>query len=398
MVFVTPGTVHHGISDKLDDKYVLQAQLPWGGLCAFHRAEQDGQPVLVSLVSANVENSASAQRACRDLAQALYRADAPGLLPLLSHGISFGIPYYVYETLEARALTELLRNGPLSSADALSVAHDVVEALVAIHDVGLIHADITPANILVSRQGDRLKATVLGAGVAPLLRNQARSGDEATRTGSGQFSVSYMAPELFGAQAFEHHADLYSVGALIHHMVVGRPPMGWESAEGYEDVPDLAPIVSRAMARQPQRRFPHARAMLGALEWVDIESSKHSPHTQDIAPWMENSSIGSIPVPAIASSIPPPFDSHRPGTILHASTGDLSGTYALGTFQSGLASKHGHGRPIVVEQDEDKGDRIWAVIATVLALVLSLIALALLLDTGETSRDVTPHDDVHTIV
>jgi hypothetical protein len=80
-------------------------------------------------------------------------------------------------------------------------------------------------------------------------------------------------------------------------------------------------VVARAMERHPQHRYADAASMRAALEWLDIESAKRNPQTQDIAPWMETSHIGSVPVSALASTYPPvqAQSSHPTGAVLSTS-------------------------------------------------------------------------------
>jgi hypothetical protein len=75
------------------------------------------------------------------------------------------------------------------------------------------------------------------------------------------------------------------------------------------------------MDKRPQNRYPNAAAMRMALEWIEIESAKSNPQTQDIAPWMETSYIGSVPVASLASEVPPAHvtSRHPTGKVLSTS-------------------------------------------------------------------------------
>jgi serine/threonine-protein kinase len=204
----------------------------------------------------------------------------------------------------------------------LGLAEDVLDALDASHMQGLVHGDLTPQNIIVSRtRNGRLRARVIGTGTLPLLRENPDASAHAAHTGSGKHAVAYMAPELFGGGRFEAPSDLYAMGALLHHMVIGTPPIGWETSDGFDDMPGLPDVIRRAMSKRPSDRYPDAASMRAALEWLDVESAKQNPQTQDIAPWMEVSHVGSIPVPALASSRPPAHLSsrHPPGKVLSSS-------------------------------------------------------------------------------
>ena len=241
----------------------------------------------------------------------------------------------------------------------LRLATDVLDALGAGHAQALMHGDLTPQNIIVTRErSGRLGARVIGMGVVPLLRANPEASAHAAHTGSGKHAVAYMAPELFGRGAFDASVDLYSAGALLHHMVIGSPPVGWETDEGFGDVPGLPDVIRRAMARRPQDRYPDAAAMRAALEWIEVESAKQNPHTQDIAPWMETSHVGSIPVAALASSLPP----------AHASS-----SHPVGKVLSTSGARPIPIEPIVIEELDAGSRRSWRQIALLLTLLGTLV-------------------------
>jgi serine/threonine protein kinase len=222
-----------------------------------------------------------------------------------------------------------------------------------------VHGDLTPQNIIVTRERNgRLCARVIGTGILPLLRANPEASAHAAHTGSGKHAVAYMAPELFGAEAFDASVDLYSAGALIHHMVIGSPPVGWEADKGFEDVPGLPDVIKRAMASRPHDRYPDAASMRSALEWIEIESAKQSPHTQDIAPWMETSHIGSIPVASLASTFPPAQgrSSHPAGKIL-----STSGARPIPI------------EPVVIQELDPDRNRNWQLAALLLILLGTLV-------------------------
>ncbi|MGD8824825.1 MAG: protein kinase, partial [Myxococcales bacterium] len=241
---------------------------------------------------------------------------------ILDAGVIEGVPYLAFQEVRGMLLSSLLRERSLSSLSMLGLADDVLEALQASHEQGLAHGDLTPQNVVVSRDRDgQLRAKVIGTGTLPLLRDNPDASAHAAHTGSGAHAVAYMAPELFGGGKITASADLYAVGALLHHMVIGSPPVGWETREGFDDIPGLPDVIRRAMAKRPSERYRDAASMRAALEWLDVESAKRNPRTQDIAPWMETSHVGSIPVPVLASSHPPAHVSsrHPAGKVLSTS-------------------------------------------------------------------------------
>ncbi|MBC7171764.1 MAG: hypothetical protein H5U40_05025, partial [Polyangiaceae bacterium] len=165
-----------------------------------------------------------------------------------------------------------------------------------------------PENVIVDDEQDPAGVMLLGLGIYPLVYESRLRAN--TRV-SGMLGYAYQAPELLSGSAPTQSTDLYALGALIHHMVSGRPPEGFETAEAYHDAPQLLDVVRRAMSRDPKRRYDNASNMRAALDWVEVESERMNAHTQDIPLWMEHSMVGNIPVPELLrarspSSAPPP--------------------------------------------------------------------------------------------
>jgi serine/threonine-protein kinase len=270
----------------------------------------------------DVSRSATAEAAFSDLAHRLGRVQARSIPRVLDAGVIDGVPYLAFEDTRGSLLTSFLHERSLSSLEVLRLASDVLDGLDAAHREGLTHGDLTPQNIVVARdRRGRFSARLIGLGAFRLLRESKDASATAAHTGSGTHAVSYMAPELFGGGVPSPATDLYAVGALLHHMVTGSPPAMAGSRSGFEDIPELPDVIGRAMARQPAQRYADAGSMQRALEWLDIESAKRNPATQDIAPWMETSHIGSVPVPLVSSTLPPAHasSSHPTGTVLSTS-------------------------------------------------------------------------------
>jgi len=321
-MFPSPGGAHPPPEELFAKRYAVDGPLPWGGPVSYYRAASEGTPLILGVMPIDVSRSTRAEAAFSHLAHGLGLVRSSAVPRVLDAGIIDGVPYLAFQDTRGALLADIVRDRPLRSLTVLRLASDVLDALVAGQVPGLVHGDLTPQNIIVARRRDgQLAARVIGMGVLPLIRAIPEASPYVAHTGSGQHAVAYMAPELFGGGAFTPSADLYSVGALLHHMVTGSPPVGWENDEGFDDIPGLPDVIGRAMARRPENRYPDAAAMRAALEWLEVESAQQNPQTQDIAPWMETSHIGSIPVPSLASSRPPPqvTSSHPAGKILSTS-------------------------------------------------------------------------------
>lgn len=305
-MFSSRGGAHAPPEELFGGRYAVDGMLPWSGLIPYYRASAEGTPLILCVLPMDLTHSARAAAEFSRFTHALGSARARAMPRILDAGVIEGVPYLGFQEIRGTLLSSLLREHPLGSLSILSLADDVLEALQASHAQGLAHGDLTPHNVVVSRDRDgRLRAKVIGTGVLPLLRDNPEASARTAHTGSGAHAVAYMAPELFGGGNAGAAADLYAMGAMLHHMVIGTPPVGWETSEGFDDIPGLPDVIRRAMAKRPSERYPDAASMRAALEWLDVESAKQNPRTQDIAPWMETSHVGSIPVPVLASSHPP---------------------------------------------------------------------------------------------
>lgn len=170
----------------------------------------------------------------------------------------------------------LVHEGPLEPIRAATLARQVVLALGAAHDSGMVHRDIKPANVLLTQRGD---AKLADFGLVRRL-------DELTKGGAPLAGTpTFMAPELFGGTPASTRSDLYSVGVLLFHCLSGRLPVVADSVSELiqlhhtEAVPDirtvapavpetLAEVVARCLAKEPDRRHETAHELAEALHEV----------------------------------------------------------------------------------------------------------------------------------
>jgi serine/threonine protein kinase len=164
---------------------------------------------------------------------------------------------------------------------ACGVACQALEGLHYAHGQGIVHRDVKPSNILVSRQEGRVRAKLADFGLAKNYESAGFSG--LTRDGQAVGTLQYMAPEqLIDARYAKPSADIYSVGATLYRLLSGEPMFNLAArrdplAMVLEDEPsplserrptlppELAQIVHRALAKNPEERFPSAKAMWSAL-------------------------------------------------------------------------------------------------------------------------------------
>lgn len=196
--------------------------------------------------------------------EVVRKMDHPGILPLLS--VRDGVLVYPY--VPGVNLADELARGPLPVGRAIRIARDALAALAYAHELGIIHNDVKPGNLIV--RGER--TLLLDFGFAKDLGLAAIT---ATQVAMG--TPNYMSPEQFTGIRSDPRSDLYGIGAVVFHALAGAPPYGRDVLRvllGERDVrlqplPPaaalLAPWLRRALEPEPADRFPDASAMLAAL-------------------------------------------------------------------------------------------------------------------------------------
>ena len=213
-------------------------------------------------------------------ARAAAALDHPGILKVfdVDEGDEGGVPYIVMELLRGQTLKAFIdANGaPLAELVALAGA-GLAAALATAHAAGVIHRDVKPANVMCAGGG---RLVLCDFGVARLLDDDAL----ATQSGMVLGTPAYMAPEQALGKKVDERSDVYSLGATLYQMATGVPPFAGTSSAVIQDVLrgrfipalrrnptigiDLAAVIDRAMAREPDARYQTARELQVALEEV----------------------------------------------------------------------------------------------------------------------------------
>ncbi len=216
-------------------------------------------------------------------ARAAGQLNHPNILVVFDVGVHEGAPYIVSEVLEGESLRSRLAGGALPPRKAIDYARQTVDGLSAAHDRKIVHRDVKPDNLFVTSDG-RLK--ILDFGIAKLTApGEDETGPAAVQTetapGMVMGTASYMSPEQVRGEAVDHRSDLFSVGAVLHELLTGRP--AFTRATGADtmaailkeepiepiapDVPvAIARIVSRCLEKTREARFQSARDLAFALE------------------------------------------------------------------------------------------------------------------------------------
>jgi PAS domain S-box-containing protein len=200
----------------------------------------------------------------------------PGVPEVHATGEMDGRPFLVRAYLEGRPLHEVFAAGRLAESRVLAIALDVCGALAAVHRQGLVHRDVTPANLVHGPDG-RTRLIDFGLAALPLSEEAARA--------AGTFH--YAAPEQTGLlkRPIDARSDLYALGAVLFEALAGQPPFLADSAAEVvrqhaavpaPDVrskrpntsPAMAMIIARLLEKDPDDRYPSAESLRADLESV----------------------------------------------------------------------------------------------------------------------------------
>ena len=272
------------IQDALGEAYTLQRELGGGGMARVFLADETalGRRVVVKVLAPELAEGVSAERFAREVRLAA-RLQHPNILPVFAAGVAAGAPFYTMPYVEGESLrARLERERALQLADAIGILRDVARALASAHEHGVVHRDVKPDNILLSRDA----AVVADFGIAKALDAARASPASSLLT---QFGVSvgtpaYMAPEqAAGELDVDQRADLYAWGVVAYELLAGQHPFaGKRTAQAFivahsiesppplgtarPDLPlSLAAIVMRCLAKAPGDRPATARELIDAL-------------------------------------------------------------------------------------------------------------------------------------
>jgi len=271
----------------LADRYAIDRELGHGGMATVYLAQdlKLGRPVAIKVLRREIAAALGPERFLREI-EIAARLTHPHILSLHDSGEANGFLYYVMPFVEGQSLRDRLNHEPqLPLVEALRISRAVAEALAYAHSHGVVHRDVKPENILLSRE------TVLVAdfGIARAL--SVAGGENLTETGIAVGTPFYMSPEqAAGQRQIDGRSDVYGLGCVVYEMLAGSPPFSGPSAQAIlarhalDPVPPLRTIrpelpaavdqaVGKALAKAPADRFATAAAFSEALAHLDAQPS-----------------------------------------------------------------------------------------------------------------------------
>ncbi len=284
-------SVIHRLNEALHGRYRIERELGEGGMAMVYLAVDVRHDRNVALKILKPE-LAAAMGADRFLAEIRTTAHLqhPNILTLHDSGEADGFLYFVTPFVEGESLRARLdREKQLPVDDAVRIASEVADALQAAHERGVIHRDVKPANILLSRG----RPIVADFGIA--LAVSAAGGDRLTESGVFLGTPHYMSPEqVTGAGDVDARADVYALGCVLYEMLTGQPPHAAATAQAVlgrmltsdpepvaavrRSVPlNVSEAVRKATQRLPADRFVSSQAFREALTNPAFRSALAGP-------------------------------------------------------------------------------------------------------------------------
>jgi serine/threonine protein kinase len=253
--------------------YRVLSTLGVGGMATVYLAEQQSLErevalkVMAPTLAANADFCEQFLKEGRITAKLTH----PNLVTVHDIGTHRGIYYMASEFLPAGSLRERLQGG-LRVAEALAIARDVASGLNYAHEMGFVHRDVKPGNILFRANGS---AVLADFGIAKAMK----SISTATMAGNAIGTPDYMSPEQAQATSVDGRTDLYSLGAVLFEMLSGRRP--YVASDPYavalrhvtdavptlpEPLAWLQPLIDSAMAKDRELRYPTGEAFIAACD------------------------------------------------------------------------------------------------------------------------------------
>ncbi|MFE3449547.1 protein kinase [Nonomuraea sp. NPDC059194] len=332
-----------------------------GGFGVVYKAYQERLDRVVALKVLTVDrvDARTMRRFQRELQLTGRLTGHPNVVTVFDTGTTrSGKPYIAMEFFDNGSLRDRIRaQGPLPVADVLRTGVKLAAALAAVHEAGVLHGDIKPQNILISRYGE---PAIADFGVARVV-------DSAEMSATAQaFTPLHAAPEVLSGQPHSASTDVYSLGSTLYHLLAGQP--AFHSATDASIAPlmfrvlsaepppinrrDMPPAVTeailRAMAKAPAGRYESAWAFAGRLREVQQELGlpvtdlvAAEPAAPPPGPLVSPGALSTAPSPgpfaAPGPFVPPRSATPTPGTAYSPGTPPTPGSpYSPGTPPSAV--------------------------------------------------------------
>jgi serine/threonine protein kinase len=274
----SPSAPDHGDVPARIGHYAIERKFGQGGMGVVYAARDERLKRTVALkMMSSLSNDERARTRFWREARVAASVNHPNVCQIYDIIEDHGELFIAMELLEGEALSERLRKGPLSIADALPIEFGILAALSALHARGIVHRDLKPSNVFLTPHSVKL----LDFGLARLEpKPSLQTATSLTHGGTVLGTPSYMAPEQVTRGAVDSRCDLFAAGALLFELLAGRRAFGGRTAVDilhatlHEQPPALTGtpavtavdrVIRRALAKRPEERPASADAMAKEL-------------------------------------------------------------------------------------------------------------------------------------
>jgi len=250
-----------------------------GGMATVYRARDPkfNREVAIKVLPPSMLHDATFRVRFEREVKTLAALEHPFITPVYDAGEDNGQPYFVMRYMPGGSLRDSLQNGKLPLQDATRIFTQIAQGIDYAHKKGFVHRDIKPDNILFDQEGN---ACLSDFGIAKLYGG---TGNLTEQKPIG--TATYMSPEQARGEKLDPRSDIYSLGALLYHMLTGQPPYQAETSFSiaYKQINDPAPeilhvmpslppaidgVIKTALAKDKNRRYANSIDMAKALHVI----------------------------------------------------------------------------------------------------------------------------------
>ncbi|HXM98359.1 MAG TPA: protein kinase [Candidatus Dormibacteraeota bacterium] len=334
--------------------YEVESPIGAGGMGEVYRARDPrlDRIVAIKVLASHLDSSPELKQRFQREARALSALNHPNICQLYDVGSQDATDYLVMEFLEGETLADRLRKGPLPLNDALKIAAEIAEALHVAHRAGILHRDLKPGNVMLTKSGAKLMdfglakpsalQTPAELGSAPLFSAAATlsaASPLSPLTGVGAVigTVQYMSPEQISGQPADERSDIFCFGSMLYEMLTGKRAFEGKSQisvasailekdpEPLTKIKPLAPaaldhLVNGCLAKDPEARWQNAADIARELRWIANSSSGSAvaPPVQLRRGVRTNLFWGAAVLALLAALLWSNLREHTPTTVLRA--------------------------------------------------------------------------------
>ncbi|MGA3212963.1 MAG: protein kinase [Terriglobales bacterium] len=276
--------------------YEIQAPLGAGGMGEVYRAKDTrlDRMVAVKILPAHLSDNPEAKQRFDREARAISSLNHPNICTLYDVGHQSGTDFLVMECLEGETLADRLRKGPLTPDQLLRYGIEICEGLEQAHRTGVVHRDLKPGNVMLTKAGAKLMDFGLAKSVEPavppassltMTLSTPAGSQPLTAQGSVVGTFQYMSPEQVEGKEADARSDIFALGAVLYEMATGRrafegkttasviaavlernpPPV---SSVQPMSPPALDRVVKTCLAKEPDDRFQSVHDVKLQLRWI----------------------------------------------------------------------------------------------------------------------------------